>query len=238
MDVSSGGLSGFEFFFLFMSVILFFIFIAMIIGKLEQKRLEEIQNYCLKNGLNYSPKANNVTDCVKCLYVLRDKGHTNEWINEMSGSRDGYNFSIFEHYSVAGYGNTKSSHTEIDTICVLSKENLNLPHFYLREENIIFDSIGKVFGGQDVNFSEDSDFSSKFVLQCLNEQQIRKFFDKRIRQAFVCKHTKGYVYEGRFDCFVIALPGKELNLSDRLILLTNAINIFRDLIPSDNEIPS
>ena len=233
MSAGSGDISGYDFFLLFMGIVGIFILIAIINGYKEKNRCKEISDYCLKNGLEYSEKAKNVPEMVKQLSLTKDKGTTNEWIVEMSGKGEDCNFTIFEHYSERRQA--KSIHTQIDSICVLFAENMNLPHFYLRDEGKLYDSLEKMLGGQDINFSEDRDFSNKFVLQGLEEQAIRSFFDRKIRQAFVNKHIKGYMYEGRSNYFVIALPYRVLNLSERLELLTNATNIFKDLIPRDNK---
>ncbi len=40
-------------------------------------------------------------------------------------------------------------------------------------------------GGKDINFTDDSEFSERFVLQAENEKAIRKFFDKDVRKVFL-----------------------------------------------------
>ena len=225
---SSGDAMGFVFMLVFFG---FFIVVAIWGYKKEQQRRKEIEDYCHRNRLEYSETANNIPSIAYDFSLLRDRGHTNRWEYEMAGVRGDYNFSIFEHYSVSGHG--KHRHVSIDSICVLSKENLRIPQFFVREENRFFDSLGKLFGGQDINFDGDPEFSKKFVLQGMIERDIRDFFDRNIRRAFVLKHVAGYKYEGNCDCFMVSVPGR-LALKDRLTMLSVAMGLFKEMVPRED----
>ncbi|MBP5469219.1 MAG: hypothetical protein J6Z11_08250 [Candidatus Riflebacteria bacterium] len=208
------------------------IIITIIENRKEKQRRKEIEDYCRRNHLEYYETAYNIPRIVNSFSLVKDRGHTNEWIVQMSGVRGEYNFYIFEHYSVSGSGKSRTVIT--NTICVILKEGVDLPQFFIRDENLILDSLGKLFGGQDINFAEDSVFSKKFVLQGINEADIRNFFDSKIRRAFVSHHVNGYKYEGNADCFMTLLPGKH-KVGERLKLLSDAMSIFRELIPRDTQ---
>ena len=207
-----------------------FIILAIIEDRRDKQRRREIKNYCMKNNLEYHETAYNIPRIVNSFSLVKDRGHTNEWIVQMSGVRGEYNFYIFEHYSVSGSGKSRTVIT--NTICVILKEGVDLPQFFIRDENLILDSLGKLFGGQDINFTEDPVFSSKFVLQGKDEADIRNFFDSEKRRAFVSYHVNGYKYEGNADCFMTLLPGSH-KVGERLKLLSDAMSIFRELIPRD-----
>ena len=204
-----------------------FIVIAIWGYKKEQQRRKEIRDYCFRNNLQYSESANNVPNTAYDFSLIKDRGHTNRWEIEMSGTRGDYFFTIFEHFSESGYG--KNRHTEVNTICVLSKENICLPQFYVRDEYMFIDSLGKLFGGQDINFSEDAEFSKKFVLQGLVESDVRDLFDRKIRRAFVAKHVNGYKYEGSGNCLMVSKSGRS-DVRNRLGLLSVAMGLFKEMV--------
>lgn len=209
-----------------LGIVAIFVVIAVIQSLIDERRRKGIRDYCFKHGLNYSDVAGAVPSNAYSFSILAEKGHTNKWQTEMSGKRGDYSFSIFEHYYVTGYG--KHRHTYTDTICVVTKPRVNMPQFFIRDENMILDSLGKLFGGQDINFEEDPTFSRQFVLQGMIERDIRRFFDRKVRSAFVTKRTRGYKYEGHRNCFAACISGK-LNIEERLALLSNVMKIFREI---------
>jgi hypothetical protein len=204
----------------------FLFIIAIIQSIIDEKRRKAIKDYCFKHGLRYSEVAGEIPSVAYHFSLLAEKGHTNKWQTEMAGERGDFSFTIFEHYYVTGYG--KNRHTYIDTICVVSKPGVNMPQFFIRDEHMIIDSLGKLFGGQDINFTEDPTFSKEFVLQGMIEHDIRKFFNRKVRAAFVNKRTVGYQYEGCLDCFATRISGT-LNIEGRLLMLSNVMKIFREI---------
>lgn len=207
-------------------------FVAYMQSVMDKKRREAIRSYCRQHGLSYSDTANKIPAIARSFSLLSEKGHTNSWRSEMAGKREDYSFTIFEHYYVTGYG--KSRHTYINTICVISKNEVNMPQFFVRDENFILDGLGKLFGGQDINFEEDPVFSKKFVLQGMSEPSIRQFFDRRVRKTFVDKHIKGYQYEGYHNCLVTCVSGS-LDINGRMALLSNALAVFVNIIPREEQ---
>ena len=48
----------------------------------------------------------------------------------------------------------------------------------------LFDALGKMFGGQDINFDDDPDFSKAYVLQTNgDEERLRQFMNSKLRSA-------------------------------------------------------
>lgn len=211
--------------------------IVMIISyfeiKKEEKRRNDIHDYCLRNKIKYSEKAKAVPEIVHSCLLLKEKGSSeNEWIIEMSGVRGDYTFCLFDYYYVSGSGKNRTEGT--DTICVVQKENLRMPQFFVRSERLLFDSVGKLLGNQDINFEEDHKFSCRFILRGKDEIAVREFFDSRVREAFLNGYSKEYKYEGIGNCFVVSVAGK-LNLEERLKLLANTMNVFRNMIPPETD---
>ena len=225
---TTDGISFLLFFFGFFGFVIFLIIIG---EKLEKKRRKEIEDYCKQNQLHYSDRVSNIPNNARAFSLINRSGRDISYYAGMSGNRGGINFNIFDYKFTTGSG--KHSHTHFYMICILSSENLDMPKFYVRTENF-FDSIGKLFGGQDINFTEDPTFSKAFVLQGQPEDSVRMFFNSKVRQTFVNNHQTNYQYEGFKNCFMIAYL-RNGNLKDRLILLSNAIKIFKGIVPKDSE---
>jgi hypothetical protein len=89
------------------------------------------------------------------------------------------------------------SRYEHRTVGVVVAPDLDLPRFFLRHELPVIDAIGKVFGGQDINFPDDPEFSGSFVLQGKDEHGVREFFTPDLRRRLLpwkgrYRHIEGY----------------------------------------------
>ena len=82
--------------------------------------------------------------------------------------------TVFDYTYTTGSGKSKSTH--MSTNIVIHQDNKNYPHFFIRKQSTVFDFLGKIFGGQDINYDEDEEFSKEFVLQGQDEEQTRKCF--------------------------------------------------------------
>ena len=210
------------------------LYVAKLDKEREKKRRNEIKAYCSSNGLKYNDigfKFLNIASGFALANMNRGSGH--QWLAEVYGKRDDLEFYIIDHSYITGSG--KSRHLHHDTLCLIRDKNINIPCFYARTEDPIFDTIGKIFGGQDINFSEDKKFSSKFVLQGPVEADIRKFFTEPVRKAFVDFHHSSYQYESRKNSFLVMNHGLNfLNLRERMIFFENSINIFNSFYQNNN----
>ncbi|MBR4571681.1 MAG: hypothetical protein IKO19_13565 [Candidatus Riflebacteria bacterium] len=207
------------------AVIVVAVIITIVIKqKKENERKQEIDDYCKKNNLIYSESAKNIPSGAKNFKLINIEGRN--YYAEMSGVQGDYHFSIFDYIYET---NTRKSHQEHSfTICVLSCDNIKMPQFFARDENSIIDTLGELFGGQDIDYDEDPTFSDKFVLQGKSEPLVREFFNSKVRASFVKNHKEAYQYEGDQDCLMISVP-ERLSLKERLVLLGDTVNIFNDI---------
>ena len=209
-------------------IILLSLLISMIKGKIDEKRLHAISDYCSKKGYQFSENRTKIPINSQALSVMSERKSGSEWGAEICGKSNGFDFYIFEHHYLIGGGRSKEQTT--DTICILTKYELDFPQFYIRDEHFFSDDLKKIFGGQDINFEDDPVFSKKFILQGKSEPSIRRFFNRKIREVFVNNHINGYVYEGFRDCFAVVKKGKQ-DMDGIVDLLSDAINIFKQFEP-------
>lgn len=207
---------------------------AVIIDSREKKRVKDIQDYCNKNNIKYSEHVSNFPKIAYTFSLLKHNGFSSSCRVVMSGNQGDFEYKIFD-FCYLTRGNKGHVNEHYSTICILTNSKAEIPKFFLREENFIGDSLGKLFGGQDINFSEDSTFSKMFVLQGTSETLIRKFFNNRVRNAFVSNHSKGYKYEGYKNSFMIRISDRQ-SLENRLNILSKSMNIFKEMV-SDSDKP-
>lgn len=216
----------------FISFVVIVLVVYFIRKELENKRKKQIEDYSKNNGIEYSGlKLDFLPEITKEGSILLSKNGENNAIALMSGEKNGFKYCLFDYSD-----NTKSGRgsSTVKTICIISKENIKFPHFYIRDESILYDHIIDSKAGEDINFTEDSEFSNKFILFGASEEKVREFFDKGRRDAFVKKHVKGYIYEGFKNCFIVSNDNKLLNLKERLVFLDKCFDIFRDIVPDDD----
>ncbi len=204
-----------------------FIVIKVIQYLIEENRKKEIANYCKTNKIDYSlllekeDLAKSSSDSMKTF----DKA-----IAVMAGNIDGYKYYLFDYVETTK-SNNRGYATFAKSICVIYKENIDFPHFLIRDESILLDHIMSSVD-EDINFSEDPTFSKKFILMGSSENTVRDFFDRKKRDSFVRKHVKGYIYEAYKNSFTVSV-NKVLRLKERLTLLNNSINLFKDIVPEN-----
>lgn len=206
-------------------------FFALIIALISygfyaaRKRRELIAAVAPRMGFSYSEKDNGFRDTHSKLKMF-SRGHSHQIINVLSGVRDEITVIVADYHYTTGSGKNSTHHSQ--TICVISDPSIMLPHFYLRQENKFFDYLGKLFGGQDINFSEDPAFSSAFVLQGFAETPTRELFSSEVRKVFMRFANSGTQVEGQDNSLVIH-RGTILEPEKFPSLMKDAFDIYHTL---------
>ncbi len=215
------------------SLIIIGLFIAIFIGIgiYHHFRKKKIREYCERNRLTYEDSPASMTGYSEP-YDILNHGNSSYYSAGMYGTRGDIELNIIDYTYVTGYGKNRSQHNY--TLCQLYREGTQFPCFFVRDENSFFDSIGSMLGGQDIDFAEDKTFSDKFVLQGVNESDVRRFFNNKVRRAFVRHHQKGNCYESKGQCFLLYRSG-HCSLEGRIAMLNNALKIFNEISTTDYE---
>ena len=218
-------------------ILLFLLFIFLIILSIiyEQKQKEtyrkrsaDIRNFCNKNNCKYSSSMKVIPEKV-CEFPRFTYNVSNlDYLNIIYGNREGIDFYIIDRRYVTGKG--KSRHINLENYCIIHDTRMNFPQFFMRDEYSFFDDIGKLLGGQDINFSNDSIFSKKFVLQGKKEGAVREFFRNSVRRAFVENHISGFCYEASSDCFMVRSAQYSTDIQEMMKLLSYTKNIYNKLV--------
>lgn len=156
-------------------------------------------------------------------------GRSKRGQNSLLRTQEALSIHIFDYYFTTGHGkNTSKNHR---TCIHVSGQTTNVPHFFLRQESAVLDFLGKLFGGEDINFDSDPEFSENFVLQGDDPEKTRHFFSvQQTRSAFMVYKGIDATIEGKGGALLIALsqPSPE-NLS---LDVDNAIVLYNSIVPS------
>lgn len=166
------------------------------------------------------------------LFKIFNLGRNRTSYNVLVGKNDSDEVRMFDYSYRTGSG--KNSHTYTQTLCIIKSSDLSLPHFFIRRENAIFDFLGKLFGGQDINFDEDPTFSKTFVLQGESETAVRQLFDSRIRRLFLQFGGQNMQVEARGDT-ILFNPGELIDPVSAPSLIMKAINVKKTFCPQSSD---
>ncbi|MEO6189950.1 MAG: hypothetical protein ABIO44_05885 [Saprospiraceae bacterium] len=117
--------------------------------------------------------------------------------------------------------NGKSTRRNIQTSKFFDSKLLALPQFFMRPEGF-FTKLSEWFGIMDIDFLEDLQFSSNFLLSGEYESIIRLYFDEDVRKLI--NNNKGFYMEGMNYYLIIyihkkVLKGQELASFEKLSIL-------------------
>ena len=162
-------------------------------------------------------------------YRLFRGGRSKRGQNSLMRTQEDLCIHIFEYSFTTGHGkNTSKNHR---TCIHISGNAAKFPHFFLRQESAVLDFLGKLFGGEDINFASDPEFSEHFVLQGDDTEQTRHFFSaQQTRNAFMNYKGIDATIEGRDNALLIALSQ---NSPENLALdIDHAIVLYNSIVPS------
>lgn len=152
-------------------------------------------------------------------------GRSRHASNAIAGDAGDTQITICDYRYTTGSG--KNRHIRQRTVCILQSDKLDVPHCYLRPE-ALFDSLGALFGGQDIDFVDDPDFSKAFVLQGDDEAAVRALFDADVRAWFTERRKQGFYFEGQGNLLVFHTGGRR-KPSEAKDLMQQALEIMTRL---------
>ena len=197
--------------------------------KLDKKRKDEWATIAKEIGFQFKAKDDYFFFTYRCFKTFA-KGDHRRAKNVLKGKNGDISITIVDFERMVGSG--KQRHTLLHTICIFSKDSLHLPSCYLRTQKLLLDFLGKLFGGQDIDFCEDPSFSKAFVLQGENEEAVRQVFDSKVRKGFLAYHDRDFVFEGNGEAFLVN-KGKAIEPSELTAILEEAYQIM-DILTTKN----
>ena len=188
--------------FIVLAVLGFVIFIVSIAKKAAKKRAADLLALSQEKGYSYQSddKGGDKFYMKYGFFRLFTTGRKREASNIISFQDGDRTVMVFDYTYTTGSG--KSQNIHVSTNIIIHQENRHYPHFFIRREIAVFDFLGKVFGGQDINYDEDEEFSKAFVLQGQDEEQTRAFFSNpENRFPFLIFAEEKATFEGKEQYF-------------------------------------
>jgi hypothetical protein len=182
--------------------------VALVARAREQKRRAAYEEFSLVRGFTFEPERPEAERRFEDVFEPFTQGRRRKWGYTIAGSKNGVPFTAFEYSWVTGGGKNSSTH-RVSGI-VWERDGLTLPKFALSPEGW-FSRLGGIFGMQDIDFSESSDFSRGYRLKGPDEAGIRVLFTPEIRQFFASTPEQHVAGGGRFLFWWrhMRLPGAE-----------------------------
>lgn len=147
----------------------------------NKRRRQAIEQYAIDKGFSYERDDNGQRRPFGH-FALFARGQGRHSTNHLlrSDAVTGLQVLLADyHYSTRSSKNNNS--TTRQTICLIKHPQIDLPQCSLRRQVRLLDSLGRLFGGQDIDFDDDPEFSRRFVLQGIDEAATRHAFDTTVR---------------------------------------------------------
>ena len=191
---------------------------------MEKKRTEAMTAWAQAHGYVFEGPAQPLIDELSA-FKLFNQGRARTAKNLMRGSKEPGAVRICDYQFTTGSGKHQQVHQQ--TICVLKTPGRMAPHFFIRRQRSLFDALGKVFGGQDINFDDDPVFSKAYVLQTSgDEQQLRGFMSVGLRETLSRMVDRNLMMEVVGDTLILH-QGRRLKPDQLEALVADAVNIRR-----------
>ena len=191
---------------------------------MEKKRTEAMTAWAQAHGYVFEGPAQPLIDELQA-FKLFNQGRARTAKNMLRGAKEPGAVRICDYQFTTGSGKHQQVHQQ--TICVLKTPGRQAPHFFVRRQRALFDALGKVFGGKDIDFEDDPAFSKAYVLQTNgDEQQLRGFMSPGLRDQLTKLADKNILMEVVGDTLVLHM-GRRLKPDQFEGLVADAVNIRR-----------
>jgi len=184
----------------------------------RKKRIGELRGISKKLGFAFRSKVGSgFVEKIKDFYAYDREGSNPEAKNIMTGNKNGLQVSVFDFYYTIGDQKVSTRYSQ--SILLVESGELNLPFFILRPESFL-DKIGSLFGGQDIDFDSNPDFSDHYLLRGEDENRIRQTFSPAVISYYEQNH--GVYTEGNDNKLLFFLEmGKDLIRPEKVPDLMN-----------------
>ena len=150
----------------------------------EKVRTGRLAEAVKELGLAFQPTGDQALYERLASFPLLNAGRKQELKNLVSVDTSQAQVAIFDFRYITGHGKNKKVHRQ--TVIAMEAGELELPIFSMRPERI-WDKVGSLFGGQDIDFSQHQNFSAKFVLKGESEEAVRSYLDQELLDFFATR---------------------------------------------------
>jgi hypothetical protein len=173
----------------------------------ERKRLEQLRSVAPMLGFSLDPEprkmAESGLDPDLLAFPLFTHGRSPRVRCVMRAPRVDGDEIVFDFRYTVSTG--KSSHTVEQTVAAFRRRGARLPEFRLHPESL-FDKLGQAFGGQDIDFESNEEFSKRYVLKGDDPDAVRALFERQAAMHFA--DHPGWSAEGGGEWLIVFRSSK------------------------------
>lgn len=147
----------------------------------EKKRTAAFARIAAEQGFQFAARGDRSWLQKLVHFHLFSRGYAKRIKNLVYGESQGISIAIFGYKFTVGGG--KNQHTVHQTVVYFSSDQLDVPDFDVRPENL-FHRIGKTLGYQDIDFDDHPEFSKRYLLRGQDEVAIRSLFTDNVISVF------------------------------------------------------
>ncbi len=190
----------------------------------ERKRREEISKFAAGLGLTAYPMLSAADQALFDRFGFSQKGHSRKPSNVILADSGDLRMLLFDYSYATGGGKSRRTHQQ--TVAVASSGSIAAPDFQVYPEGA-FQWLSELFGGKDIDFNDDPEFSRTFVLKGSDEVAIREYFTP-IRRRAVMELGKIHL-EAHNEHFMLTRPGMRLPIEQLPALMEQMLKLNRVL---------
>jgi hypothetical protein len=202
-------------------VVAFIAFLIWLVWYLDKRRREAWMAAANDLGLQYSRRDDSIMTTFAG-FKLFGFGRRRRTKDILKGKVREGEVVMGDYQYVTGHGKHQQLHKQ--TLCILKSPSFHLPHCFLRKQQRFFDFMGKLFGGKDIDFEDDPEFSKAFVLQGEDEIAVRTAYHPGVRGHFMRYKGTSFTFEAFGDTFLIH-NSKTIKPQNARDLLNQALEI-------------
>jgi hypothetical protein len=209
-------------FIILIGVIVAFVGVVWYLARwIEEQRTEEYAGVARKLGLEFYALGDAVLLESLGQFSLFQAGHSRKLKNLIRGQTQNVDLAMFDYSYTTGGGKSSSTHRQ--TIARFESPWLDLPQFELRPAHMGH-RLAKLFGYQDIAFSEFPRFSKKYLLRGDKEDAIRDIFTEEVIGHL--EALDGIHILGERSKLLVYRPNKRLKGHELKGFLEEAFGVF------------
>ncbi len=192
-------------------IVLSIIPIIIVLSSLEEKRAEERAekkrcDQAERLGIEYHKQLVPADQAMFAKFALASRRRKQLASKALVADSGDLRMVIFDFRYIVGSG---SGTREYKQTCVMAQSDLlSIPAFEISPEGML-QKIAGLFGYQDINFDDDTNFSEAFKLTGPDVDKIRAFFTAKRRQEVLCERQ--IILEGNGDQFIFHQTGRHMS---------------------------
>lgn len=200
------------------------VIVIVILGKKRKRELKEVADSL---GFSFSDEfLDEDDDLLKSLSQLNlfSQSKSQSAWNIMQGHANGIAVTIMDHrYSSSGSGSP--GRVSEQTVIVFQSDQLRLPSFTLRPEDLALKMSTALLGYTDINFDSHPEFSKQYHLNGCDEEAIRGVFGEAALSYY--QEHSNFSTDGHRDQLVFCRLSRTVSAQDIRSFLDQGFEVLR-----------